>query len=277
MSIIINVEELKIRPSSIEGFYSCAYQWGRTFLGGERGMGNARASIGTAIHSAVETMWTESIAGKKKIINKSAMKDAAVESWKDATKDGITYTNTDNENTSIMEIMKGTDAFVEDIVPFTDIPEAVEEYFEVPIDNAFVKSLGGTLDYRGSGIIADVKTSKRSTGAAGHVVQQTAYKYLAEANGHKIHTNLIQQIVLKKEPTGAILELEPDLDKFKYLVNTMLDTLDLVAKDVAPIETILRPNPKHVFCSEAFCGFWKTCPAIQGNKTPTKVYTKVKL
>tara|TARA_R110000796_G_scaffold62616_1_gene144371 strand:- start:2601 stop:3434 length:834 start_codon:yes stop_codon:yes gene_type:complete len=275
--IIINIEELKIRPSAIESFYGCAYQWGRTFLGGESSMANARASIGTAIHAGAEAMWSESITSKSKSINKTAMKDAAMEAWKEQTHDGVTYTGTDTEASCAMEIMKGTDAFVSDIVPFTAIPDAVEEYFEVPIDNAFVKSLGGTLDYRGDGIIADLKTSKRKTGSEGHVIQQTAYKYLAEANGYPIHTNLIQQVVLKKEPEGAILTLEPNMDRFKYMVNTMLDTLDLVAKDVAPIETILRPNPKHVFCGPAYCAYWNTCPAIQGNKEPTKVYTKVKL
>jgi CRISPR/Cas system-associated exonuclease Cas4 (RecB family) len=277
MSIVINVEELKIRPSAIESFYGCAYQWGRTFLGGEHSGANARASIGTAIHSAAETGWKESIKSKDKVMNKTAMKDAAIESWKEQTHDGVMYTGGDNEASCVMEIMKGTDAFVEDIVPFSAIPDAVEMYFEVPIDNSFVKSIGGTLDYLAGKTIADLKTSKRKSGAEGHVIQQTAYKYLAEANGYPIDTNLIQQIVIKKDPEGAILTLEPNMDRFKYMVNTMLDTLDLVYKDVAPIETILRPNPKHIFCSEAYCAFWKTCPAIQGKMEPTKVITKVKL
>lgn len=277
MSININVEELKIRPSAIEGFYSCAYQWGRTFLGGESGIPNARAAVGTAIHSAVETMWNESITAKAKTINKSAMKDAAMESWKEATHDGVQFGSKDTEATCAMDIMKGTDAFVDDIVPFTNIPEAVELYFEVPIDNPFVKSIGGTVDYIGDGIIADVKTSKRKTGAEGHVVQQSAYKYLAEANGYKIDTNLIQQVVLKANPEGAILDLTPNVEQFKYLVNNMLDVLSLVHRDVAPIEQILRPNPKHIFCSEAFCAYWNTCPAIKGNMDPGEVITKVKL
>ncbi len=277
MSIIINVNELKIRPSSIEGFYSCAYQWGRTFLGGESSIPNARAAIGTAIHSAAETMWTESIKSKKKVANKTAMKDAAIDSWKEATHDGVSYGKTDNEASCAMDIMKGIDAFVEDIVPFSAIPDAVEMYFEVPIDNSFVKSIGGTVDYIGGKTIADLKTSKRKTGPEGHVVQQTAYRYLANANGYDVDTNLIQQVVLKTNPEGAILTLEPNMEQFKYLVNGMLDTLDLVAKDVAPIETILRPNPKHVFCSKDFCAFYGSCPAIKGDAIEQKIITKVKL
>ncbi len=277
MPITINVEELKIRPSSIEGFYSCAYQWGRTFLGGERGMANARASIGTAIHAGAEAGWNESIKAKKKVMNRTMMKDAAIEAWQEAIHDGVSM-GKDTEATAVMDIMKGTDAFVEDIVPFSAIPDAVELYFEVPIDNAFVKSIGGTVDYIVGSTIADLKTSKRKTGAEGHVIQQSAYKYLANANGYNIDTNLIQQVVLKQNPEGAILHLDANIDRFKWMVNGMLSALDLVAQDIAPIETILRPNPKHIFCSEAFCAFWKTCPAIQGEMPEqTKVITKVKL
>lgn len=277
MSIVINVEELKIRPSSIEGFYSCAYQWARTFLGGESSIPNARAAIGTAIHAAAEAGWNESISSKKKVMNKTMMKDAAIESWKESTHGGVNM-GKDNEATAVMDIMKGTDAFIDDIVPYSSIPDAVELYFEVPIDNPFVKSIGGTVDYIVNKTIADLKTSKRKTGPEGHVVQQSAYRWLANANGYKVDTNLIQQVVIKAHSEGAILHLDANIDQFKYLVNGMLDTLDLVAKDVAPIETILRPNPKHIFCSKDFCAFHSTCPAIKGEMPePTQVITKVKL
>lgn len=277
MSIVINVEELKIRPSSIEGFFGCAYQWGRTFLGGESSIPSARAAVGTAIHKAAEVMWEESIRAKSKSINKTMMKDAAMDSWKESTHEGVAYGGKDNEAVCAMDIMKGTDAFVDDIVPFTAIPEAVELYFEVPIDNPFVKSIGGTVDYIGNKTIADLKTTKRKSGPEGHTVQQTAYKYLAQANGYEIDSNLIQQVVIKANPEGQILQLEPKMDQFKYLVNGMLDTLDLVAKDVAPIESILRPNPKHIFCSEVYCAFYNTCPGVKGEVEVGKVITKVKL
>lgn len=278
MSIIINIEELRIRPSSIEGFYSCAYQWGRTFLGGESSIPNARAAVGTAIHAAAEAGWTESIGSKKKVMNKTMMKEAAMASWKENTHDGVSYGNSDNEATCAMDIMKGTDAFVEDIVPFSAIPDAVEQFFEVPIDNPFVKSLGGTVDYIGKHVIADLKTSKRKSNGAGHIVQQSAYKYLANANGYDITSNLIQQVVLKANPEGAILEIESNVEQFKYLVNGMLDVLTIVHKDIVPIETLLRPNPKHIFCSKDFCAFWNSCPAIKGDMPEeSKIVTKVKL
>jgi hypothetical protein len=277
MSIKINNEDIRLRPSAVESFYGCAYQWGKAFLEGSTSIPNSRAAIGTAIHAGVEAMWTDAITSGKKDPNLSMMTDAAMEAWKEEAQKGMQFGDGENDGSCHVEIIKGTQAFVEDIVPFTAIPDAVETFFSIPIHNPIVAELGGTLDYLSKHTIADVKTSKRKSGPEGHTVQQSIYKYLAEANGHKINTNLIQQVVLKKQPEGAILKLEADIDLAKYLVNGILDTMDLIAKDVAPIEVILRPNPKHMFCSEKFCAHYNTCPAIKGNLAPAKQQQKVKL
>ena len=277
MTIKINNEGIRIRPSAVESFYSCPYAWGKNFLEGSSSIPNSRAAIGTAIHAGVEAMWNESIASGKKEAHLDTMVDAAIDAWKEETHDGIQFGNNEDNNTCEIEIVKGTEAFIEDIVPFTSIPKAVETFYEVPIHNPLVSSLGGTIDYLGAGVIADVKTSKRKSGPDGHTVQQSIYKYLAEANGEKINDNLIQQIVLTKQPTGAILQLEPDVEQAKYLVNGILDVMDVIAKDIVPIETLLRPNPKHIFCSEKFCAHYNTCPAIKGNLQPKEVIQKVKL
>lgn len=277
MTIKINNEAIRIRPSAVESFYSCAYAWGKNFLEGSSSIPNSRAAIGTSIHAGVEAMWNEAIATGKKEANLSMMTDAAMQAWKDETHDGVQFGSGEDEGSCAVEIIKGTEAFIEDIVPFTSIPKAVETFFKVDINNPLVSELGGTVDYLGNGVIADVKTSKRKSGPEGHTVQQSIYTYLANANGENIKSNLIQQVVLKKEPEGAILQLEPDIEQAKWLVNGILDVMDLIAKDVAPIEQLLRPNPKHVFCSEKFCAHYKTCPAVRGNLQPEKVIQKVKL
>lgn len=278
MAIKINNEDLRIRPSAIDTFYSCSYAWGKNFLEGVSSIPNSRAAIGTAIHAGVEAMWNDAIKSGRKDPNLSMMTDAAMAAWKEETHDGIQFGAGETEGTCAGEIITGTQAFIDDIVPFTRIPKATEIFVEKKLNSSFVSSIGGTIDYLSNDSIADVKTSKRKTGAEGHIVQQSVYKYLALENGHDVKHNLIQQVVLKKSgPEGAILQLDADIDLVKYLVNTMLDTLDLVAKDVAPIETILRPNPKHVFCSERFCAHYSTCPAIKGNLKPAEEIARVKL
>lgn len=275
--IVINNEDLIIRPSAVESFYGCAFAWGKTFLEGVRGQPNNRAAIGTAIHAGVEAMWNDAIASGKKDPNTSMMVDAAMEAYKEETSDGVQFGAGEDENTSAVEIVKGTSAFVEDIVPFSAIPTEVEQYFSVDIEHPMVNMLGGTVDYITNDTIADVKTSKRKTGAEGHTVQQSIYKYLANANGRKIENNLIQQVVLKKQPEGAILELNANIDHAKYLVNTILETLAVVYQDIMPIDLLLRPNPKHMFCSEKFCAHYHNCPAVKGTYEAPEIITQVKL
>lgn len=278
--IQINNDRLRIRPSAIESFYSCPFSWGKTFLeGASQGANNSRASIGTAIHAGVEQMWTDAIKSGKKDANIGAMTDAAMETWKEQKQEGVAFGAKENEESCTSEIIAGTAAFVEDIVPFTSIPTGVEEFFKIPLEgNPFIAELGGTVDYISGDTIADVKTSKRRSGPEGHTVQQSTYKMLANANGRNIKHNLIQQVVLTKQPTGAILQLDADIEQAKYLINGMLDVMDLIALDVAPIETILRPNPKHIFCSEKFCPHYQCCPAVKGNLAKVaQVPVKVKL
>ena len=66
MTIKINNTELRIRPSAVDGFFQCSYQWGKTFLEGVNTIPNARAAIGTSIHAGIEQAWNDSIkAGAK--------------------------------------------------------------------------------------------------------------------------------------------------------------------------------------------------------------------
>lgn len=266
MTIQINCTDIRIRPSAIDTFYQCPYQWGKTFLEGVSSIPNARAAIGTSIHAAVETLWTDAIQTGKKDSNLSRLTDAAMTAWKEQTHDGVMFDDGENDKTAAVEIIKGTEAFVEDIVPFTQIPEAVEEFYKVDIEHPLVAEIGGTVDYIGHGIIADVKTSKRKPSTPNYTTQQSVYRYLAEANGVKVNANLIQGVVLKKTGAeGMILEMETNVPQAKTLVNRMLDTLDLIAKDVAPIETILRGNPKYYLCSDKYCAHYNNCPFVNGD------------
>jgi len=264
MTIKINATEIVLRPSAVDGFYQCAYQWGKTFLEGMNTIPNSRAAIGTAIHSAAETLWSEAILTGSKDENLSKMTDAAMEAWKEEAAKGMSYGDGEDANTCAVEIVRGTEAFIEDIVPFTEIPVAVEERFTVNIDHKLVKSISGTVDYITKDTIADLKTSKRKPTPGNYTTQQSIYKYLAMENGVDVKFNLIQGVVLKKTPEGMILPMETDVDQAKDMVNIMLDTLDLVLLDVAPIETILRPNPKYYLCSQKYCALYGNCPATKG-------------
>ena len=74
---------------------------------------------------------------------------------------------------------------------------------------------------------------------------------------------MIQSVVLKKEPACHILELEPNVDQAKYLVNNLLDTLEIAAKGSVPMEVLFRCNTKYYLCSEKYCSLHGSCPATK--------------
>ena len=257
-------EPIVIRPSSIDSFYGCSFQWAKVFLEGRRTIPNARAAIGTAVHKGVEEMWKESMLRKSKDqINLSMATDAAIEEFQNVD-DDVQYDQGENANTAQELIQDGVRVYVEDIVPFADIPEAVEEWFEIPINHKVVEKIGGTIDYRTSSELDDLKTSKRKPIVQSYVTQQTTYKILAEANGKTVKNQRIQAVAFTKQPVGYMLELEPDVPRTKYLINHMLDTLEAFYDGTDP-RLLFRGNPKYMFCSDKFCVLHSCgCPYANG-------------
>lgn len=258
--------KVRARPSSIDTFFNCPYQWAKVFLEGVKTIPGARAAIGTAIHKGVEEMWLEAqITQSKEAVNLTMMCDAAIEEFQSLDNEGINYDQGEDYATAESEIIHGTRAFVEDIVPFADIPVGVEEFFTIDLEHPVIEELGGTIDYRSTSTIADVKTSKRKPVPASYTTQQTIYKILAEENGHPVQENVIQAVALTKNPVGYIMALEPKIDRTKFLFNSMLDALEAFSEGVDP-KLLFRGNPKYYLCSAKYCSLYcGGCPYVNGD------------
>lgn len=255
---------LRIRPSSIDNFYNCAFQWAKVFLGGTVTIPNARAAIGTAVHRGVEEMWLEAkLKQSKEDINLQMMTDAAIQEFQELDQD-LFYDNGEDSNTAEETVSDGCRVYVEDITPFAEIPDGVEEFFKIDIDHPIVKEIGGTVDYRTFTEISDVKTSKRKPVPQSHVVQQSTYKILAEANGHTVDRNTIQGVAFTKNPVGYIMELEPNVPRTKFLINQLLDTLEAYYNGADP-KTLFRGNPKYYLCDPRYCNLYSRCPYVNGD------------
>lgn len=272
MTIKINNESLRIRPSAVDNFYGCAYQWGKKHLEGLQGRAKSRSAIGTAIHKGIEVSWQEAQKVQRAEHNLTMMQDAAMESFREELNNDMAFGNDETQQTCETEIVKGIEAWKEDISQFLAIPSGVEQFFQVDLQHPLVHEVGGTIDYiapmrdgaKHGFVLDDVKTSKRKSNGSSYQTQQSIYKYLADANDHPILMNRIQQVVLKKAPEAQIIQLDTNVSQAKNLVNGMLDTLELVAKDVVPIEQILRGNPTYVFCSKQYCECYYDCPFVAG-------------
>lgn len=257
-------ERIIIRPSSIDSFSNCAYQWYHTFIGKEVTIPAARAAMGTAIHAAAEHGWNQSIKKKAKVFNLSELTDLAIEEFQELDKQGLQYDNGDTKDSAESAIIKGTTAFVEDIVPYTKIPLAVERRFEIHLDHPVVEQVGGTVDYISDEAIADIKTSKRKPVPASYKTQQSTYKMLAAANGYDVKHTYIQGVVLKQNPEGMVLELESNVDQAKHIINNLLETLEVMAEGKVAPEVLFRGNPKYYLCDPRYCAKYATCPFVNG-------------
>ena len=152
-------DKIEIRPSSVDTFLQCAHQWYRVFIGGGISIPNSRAAIGTAIHAGVEEMWKDSISFKQKVTAKSSMQDAAMEAFNEEQQKGLVYDAGESDSTCEKEIVAGLDVYVEDVVPWVEIPTAVEQRYTVNISgHPVVSGIAGTLDYINvdNGVISDV-------------------------------------------------------------------------------------------------------------------------
>ncbi len=275
--------DITIRPSSVAAFVGCPHQWYRTYILGEPGNRNARAAIGTGAHLGIEMLQnmlirkgSEGEATKQDIIENpesrngmiDMMTESSIQSFQDEVEkaDGSMYFEPDmDENDAERLIGTAMTAYVRDILPYTPIPTAVETRFSYPIKHRIVKEVSGTLDYLGDGTIADVKTSKRAVNPFDHTIQQSIYKFLAEKNGHPIHSNFIHAIViLKTKTTGSIIELKPNVPQIEYLISNLLARLDAVFDGGDP-DMLFPGNPKHMMCSKTYCAQYHSCEFKNGN------------
>jgi hypothetical protein len=259
------MSKLILRPSSLDGGAQCPSQWYRVFILGGTSIPNSRAAIGTAIHAGVEEMWKDSIKANTKISSKGSMADAAMEAFAEEEQKGLVYDASESQGSCAKEIVTGLDTYVEDIVPWVVIPTGVEERFNVKITgHPIVGGISGTLDYveRKLGIISDLKTSKRKHNVANSSTQQSIYKFLVEENGIKINVSNIQAIVLKAKPEGHVMDAQINLPKAKAIVNTLLDTLEVLDKDIVDPDILFRGNPKYWLCSPKYCAFYNDCKFV---------------
>lgn len=257
-------EKIVIRPSSVDNFFTCGRQWALVHIGGVKTIPGARAAIGTAIHQSAEVCWSDAIPKGVVDTNLTKLNDAAIDNFQEAEKkEPLNYDSGENTKTAEKTILEGVKTFMEDIVPYVDIPIYTEQRFTVDIDHPIVKAVSGTVDYISHNTLSDLKTSKKKPAVAGHVTQQSIYKWLAEENGHATKYSTIQGIALTKNPLGHILPLEPNIPRAKYLINKMLDVMEAFHNGVDP-ELLFHGNNKHYLCSPKYCSLFNTCPYVQG-------------
>lgn len=263
--LVINNTDIVLRPSSIDTYLQCSYQWAKVFLEGVSTIPGNRAAIGTGIHKGAEVMWSDAIKTGKKDTNITMITQAAVQAYEEEFSKGVQLDDGETKSSAIDEVVAGSRAFVSDIAMVAAIPKAVEIRATIAIGgHPIVKALSGTIDYLGHDNTSDLKTSKRKPTPSNYKTQQSLYRLLAESEGHTVKYSTIQGVVLKASPEGLIMPIETDTTQAKYLVNGLLEVLEVAAEDKVPLETLFRGNPKYYLCDKKYCSLYSTCPFVKG-------------
>ena len=118
------------------------------------------------------------------------------------------------------------------------------------------------------GWIDDLKTTSKSPpkGEADSSSQLTMYSLLRRANRPGIEAGLrLQYLVdLKKTPKVVVQETTRDRDDYEAWVNRVGTALEVIEAGI-----FIPANRNAWWCDPRYCGYWSTCPYVNGKRRPT--------
>lgn len=252
------MEKIVIRPSSLATYVNCPYKWYLMVVEKQPVIPKPIMVAGTAVHKGAEVGYREKI-DTGKLPPVSVMKDAAVQEFQEKIKEAATEGEDINKYEKI--VVEDIDLYQPKMEKVE--PKAVEEHFRVEFDSKYVEALEGTADIILNRGIADIKTTNRKAVPSNYTLQLSAYALLFEKNKNKEITFAeIHNIVNGKE--ALILPAPLSKQQVKFIINNLIDTIELMyEKDIKP-EILFKGNPKSYLCSELYCDNYKTCPFVRG-------------
>jgi len=266
------MKKIRIRPSSLSEFGSCAWKWYNKFILGKEEFTNSRAAVGTAIHKSAEMFWDEcKETGNKDVSFLNLYMGAGLHQLEETLeKEDIKYSGKDDKDVLVKLVTSGVKAYFRDIVPFVNIPSDVELFVSVPVENnPYVYEIGGTCDqYSDKDNIADdIKTSSKTSYFSNHILQLSIYKFLIEkVKKKKLSRFRVQGVTLykTKEAEGCVIPILTNVDRAVYIIKNLLTTLKVLHSGEVDPKILFRGNTQHHFCNQMFCGNYRTCPFITG-------------
>ena len=265
---------INLRPSSVQQFLRCPYQWATVHLLGRKKSPAAAATAGTALHSAFEEGYTYK-RDTKKMPPVDLLKTAAQEEWKKLNnEEEIIYRKGEDIQKYEDDILDGVAAYHQEIMPAVE-PLLIEERFTVSLDHKIIQAFTGTADLIASGgllnssqMLIDYKFTKRATSASHYMLQQNAYLWLAkEGGGKELDVSYLHNIVRPTKTRGAtinIIEVDYKEKYLKYIVNKILDSITEFIEDGTGLLNGFSDPVSNYLCSPEWCAFWDECPHIAG-------------
>lgn len=254
--------KLVLRPSGLQQFLGCPFQWYQAQLRQDFQRPAAAATAGTSIHKGIEVGYTDKIKTGGELPPLSMLEDVVVEEWQKLNEDNdLEYGKGEDYQLYETQLLKGMKEYYNELMPVTDAV-AVERRYTVALDHPVFSAVSGSLDIELDRGVVDAKFTKRKTNANKYVLQQSTYSWLKEANGGVSNFNEIHNIIRGKGVER--LSLAPKKDYARYVINQILDTTEQFLETGEP--NLFRGTNSHAYflCSEQWCGYYSKCPHVQG-------------
>lgn len=255
--------KLVLRPSSLQQFLGCPFQWFQGAIENNFQRPAAAASAGTALHKGAEEGYRDKIkTGALPPI--SFLTDVVAEEWRKLNDEqDLSYSKDETYEKYESDLVKGMKDYYKDLMHETN-PIDVEKRYTVNIEHPIFESVSGTLDIVLDRGVVDLKHTKQKTNANKYVLQQSTYTWLRQANGEVCNFNEIHNVIRGKGTER--LALAPKVDYARYIINQILDTTERFWQTGDP--TLFRGTNSHSYflCSEGWCGYYNECPHVKDLK-----------
>lgn len=217
---------------------------------------SADLAFGSAVHSAIEWWQSERIAGRappdEDVLRVFHADWTAQNALGDLDFDGDDPAEMHALGEAILRL------YVEQFA--NDVPTDVEQRFEVPLrdprtGDTLPLPLVGFLDFTGEGLVGEIKTTARKSGAGQWILQLSAYSYaVRELTGVRPRLRVVQ-LVKTKVPKIEVEDLRlTDRDE-AWFVEIAAEVLDAIARGA------FFPNPSWM-CSR--CEHRRACRWLAG-------------
>ena len=263
--------KINLRASTIEQFIRCPYQYYSFHIAGEdKRRPSAAASLGTAVHKAMEVGLLEKIATGS-LPPMSVLEDAAHENWMHASKaDDMEYNDATGENFDTVDkaVISGAKIYGTELMPTIE-PIATERVFTHMVeDHPIIHALQGSIDIEEERGCGDLKVTKDKTQGTKHVLQLSTYAHLRELNDLETPYSFIDNVI-KGRKLGNKMRTERmpvavKTDYAKFWIGQILETTREFHR--TGNELLFRgSNPTNNFlCNPKWCSKWSSCMYVAG-------------
>ncbi len=272
-------DKIVLRPSSIQQFLRCPYQYAQAQLLGNYIKPAAAARAGNALHEAFEEGYnykliTGEMPKKDMILNKAEV------SWSQLNEEEeIQYKKDETYSKYESDILDGVGTYYDEIMP-TITPYKVEERFTIKLGHPQFSAVSGTADLIAKGgllnssmDLIDYKFTKRATNASHYLLQQNAYTWLARENGIDITSSVLHNVIRPTTRSGVrlgILDIDYKEKYLKLIINKILNsTTEFIENGTGAFTTGSDPVTNYL-CGSAWCGYYNDCPHVEGLRIEKK-------